>query len=544
VIRPALAVVLVFVAIGCRSRSSADAATPLPVSTQWLNGEVLPESGTPRDGGTLTVRVMLEPATLNYLDDSSHDAWLFRMTGRTVVEPLIELAPDGALTPGLAASWAESADHLTTTLTLRAASFSSGAPFTSADVLATLTVVMDPTKPTAGIRGEFPTLAAWKAVDERTVVLTWKSPSAFALRALTRVPILSKAQLGGEWADIGRTPIGTGPYTVESWERGQRLTLKRRDGIGGAWLDRIVYRVVKDHTAAGAMFEKGEFDVMTNITPALWRALEGPAAEWARRDWHRIRSLDNSYSYIAWNQRRSGLDDVQVRRALAHLYDAKTVTRVIDLELELPTTCPYYRDGDSCSRQVKPIPFDPAAARALLGDAGFVDSDGDGVRERGDAKLEFTFLLPANSVRLGRLVPLLQEQYRSAGIALNIERVETTTLSARIFKRDFDIMSRVWTEFDREQELSQMFHSSQIDGGSNSVGFNDPEADRLIDSIRLEFDVTRRRALEQQLHERLYSLQPYLFMTNRQSLDAVKQRVHGLQPSVAWYDLRRVWVQD
>ena len=76
------------------------------------------------------------------------------------------------------------------------------------------------------------------------------------------------------------------------------------------------------------------------------------------------------------------------------------------------------------------------------------------------------------------------------------------------------------------------------------MGFNDPEADRLIDSIRLEFDVTRRRALEQQLHERLYSLQPYLFMTNRQSLDAVKQRVHGLQPSVAWYDLRRVWVQD
>lgn len=539
-------VVLLLLACACRSRSAADAAVPqaAPISERWLRGEPTEESGTPRDGGTLVVRVMLEPATLNYLDDGSHDAWLFRMAGRTVTETLIELAPDGTLTPGLATRWTESADHLVTTFTLREATFSNGAPFTANDAVATLDVVMDSKRPTAAIRGELPTLATWKAVDPRTLVLTWRSASAFSLRGLTRVPVLSKGQLEGDWAEIGRNPIGTGPFALESWERGQRLTLKRRANVGGAWVEKIVFRVVKDHTAAGAMFEKGEFDLMTNITPALWRALEKPDADWARRDWNRIRSLDNSFSYVAWNQRRAGLDDVQVRRALAHLYDAKTVTKVIDLELELPTTCPYFHGSDSCSKAVQQIPFDPAAAKALFADAGYVDSDGDGVRDRNGTRLEYTFLLPANSVRLGRLVPLLQEQYRAAGVALNIERVETTTLSARVVKRDFDIVSRVWTEFDREQDQYQLFHSSQIDGGSNAVGFRDPETDRLIDSIRLEFDVAKRRTLEQQLHERLYSLQPLLFMTNRQSLDAAKHRVHGLQPSVAWYDLRRVWVQD
>jgi len=127
---------------------------------------------------------------------------------------------------------------------------------------------------------------------------------------------------------------------------------------------------------------------------------------------------------------------------------------------------------------------------------------------------------------------------------MEIERVETTTLSARVAKRDFDVVSRVWTEFDREQELTQMFHSSQIEKGSNFVGYSNAEVDRLIDEVHREFDEGKRRALERSLHEKLYAEQPYLFMTNRQSLDAAKRRVHGLQPSLLWYDLRRVWVSN
>jgi peptide/nickel transport system substrate-binding protein len=118
------------------------------------------------------------------------------------------------------------------------------------------------------------------------------------------------------------------------------------------------------------------------------------------------------------------------------------------------------------------------------------------------------------------------------------------SLSARVARRDFDVVSRVWTEFDREQDLFQNFHSSQRDGGANFAGYSNEEADRLIEQIRGEFEVSKRRALERQLHERLYADQPYLFMTARQSLDAAKRRVHGLQPSLLWYDLRRVWVSD
>lgn len=517
------------------------------LSAEWLEGRLPVETGAPRDGGTLVVRAMSEPATLNYLDDGSRDGWLNRITSRLVTDSLLEVSPTTyELVPGLAAKWSESDDHRVTTLTLReGVTFSDGHLLDAADVIATLDVVMDPKRPTGATRGEIPGLAKWRAVDAKTIELTWSTPSPLALRGLSRFPIFSARQLAGDWAALGQHPIGTGPFTFGAWDRGSAITLERRPGAGVP-LEKIVFRFVKDHTAAAALFEKGEFDLMTNIQPVLWRGMERdePAMAWAKRDWKRIRSLDNSYSYMAWNEQKPIFADVRVRQALASLYDSKLIARIVDLDLEVPTTCPYYRDGDSCSKDAASFSFSPERAKALLADAGFVDGDGDGVRERDGQKLEFQFLLPATSVRLAKVVPMYQEQLRAAGIKLEVQKVETTTLPARIAKRDFDVVSRVWTEFDREQDLFQTFHSSQRDAGTNFSGYASAEADALIEQIRAEFDVTKRRALERKLHERLAIDQPYLFMTARQSLDAAKHRVHGLQPSLLWYDLRRVWVSD
>ncbi len=543
-----LSLLLAFLSLaGCRSSSGADAAVVVPpvATADWLEGRLPPDREAPRDGGTLVVRVMSEPGCLNQLADGCRDAWVSRMTNRLVTQTLLSAsATEAALKPELASEWTQSPDHAVSTFTLRrGVSFSDGSKLTSADVIATLDAVMDPKRETGALRGEISALTSWKALDAERVELRWSKPSPFALRALARVPILSTKELAGDWKGI--KPIGTGPFVIEKWERGQTLTLKRRPG-GAAWLDRIVFRFVKDHTAAGAMFERGEFDLMTNLTPALWKSLETaqPQTAWARRDWNRIKSLDNSYSYIAWNEARPFFADVRVRRALAHLYDAKLISKVVDLDLELPTTCPYLRTGDSCDRGVQPLPFSPETARALLADAGFKDSDDDGVLERDGLPLRFSFLLPSTQVRLGKLVPMLQEQLEPVGIEVQLEKVETSSLSARVARRDFDVVSRLWTEFDREQDLFPMFHSSQIDGGSNWIGYANPDVDRLIEQVRGEFDDAKRHQLEQRLHAQLYADQPYLFMTSRQSLDAAKKRVHGLRPSVLWYDLRAVWVSD
>ena len=530
---------------GCRSASAPDAAASAAVSAEWLEGRPRAETGTPTDGGTLVVRVMSEPGGLNFLDDAFHDAWVARMTRPLVVESLLTVDPGAfALKPGLAGAWEERDGHTLTRFTLRAgATFSSGAAVTAADVVATVTDVLNPKRPTGAARGEVAGLAGCAAKDERTVECTWTKPSPSAFRALARLPIYSAAQLAGDWAELAKAPIGSGPYVVKAWERGTSLTLERRPG-GASHVERIIFRFVKDHTVAAALFEKGEFDLMTNIQPALWRAMESaePKFAWAKT-YTRLRTADNSFSYIAWNEAVPAFADVRVRRALAHLYDAKLMAKLVDLDLELPTSCPYLNGSDSCEPGLGPLPFSPPAAEALLADAGFVDSDNDGVLERDGKPLRFTFLLPSASVRLGKLVPLLQEQLKPVGIEMNIEKVETATLSARVARRDFEAVSRVWTELDREHDVFPYFHSSQVDGGTNFIGFADPQLDALLEQVRAEFDVAKRRELERAVHRRLVETQPYLFMTNRQTLDAAKSRVHGLVPSVAWYDLREVWVQ-
>jgi peptide/nickel transport system substrate-binding protein len=537
-VRVAVALLTLTLVLGCRSRSHADAAVALDPA--WLAGTPPAETASPTPGGTLVVRVMSEPGGLNPLDDAFRDGWVTRITNRLILETLVVVQPtDFSLAPGLA-TWVESADHRRVTFTLRAATFSDGSALRADDVVASIAAVMNPVRPTGVLRGELAGLASWQATGPTTVMLEWANPTPFSLRALSHVPILRAADLAAaDWSKLAHAPIGTGPYVLSSWERGQALTLTHRTGAPG-FVEQITFRFVKDHTVAATLFEQGEFDVMTNLQPAQWRQLEGPSGAWAQRGYARLLSVDNSFSYIAWSERHPALADVRVRQALSHLYDAALISRVVDLGLELPTSCPFLRGSDSCDPTLVPS-YSVDTARTLLRDAGFTERDG--VLERDGVPFAFTFLLPATSVRLGKLVPLLQEQFKAVGIDMKLEKVETATLSARQAKRDFDAISRVWTEFDREEDLFPLFHSSQRDGGANVTGFSDPEVDRLLETLHGEFEPTKRRALERQLHRAIVERQPLLIMTARQSLDMAKKRVHGLTPSLTWYDLTKVWVE-
>jgi peptide/nickel transport system substrate-binding protein len=543
-VKRTLLIALVTVSCGrCRSLAPSDGGT---LSASWLEGRPEVETQLPKYGGTLVVRSMVEPVTLNGLEGiSSRETWTLRITRNLVTESLIALDPSTlALVPQLAVRWEDASDHRKTTFFLRRdRRFHDGRALTARDVIATLEAVSDATRPTAAIRQDFGSLESFRAIDDFTVELTWREPSPFALRQVAQLPILCATQLAGDWSALAKAPMGTGPFRVDAWDKGSQLTLTR---VGEAFLDRIVFRFVKDHTIATSMLERGEFDLMTAVQPTVWRGLEAPTPKnvWAQQGYRRLVSVDNSYSYIAWNEARPVFQDLRVRKALAHLYPGELVERSVDLGLEKQTTCPYWVLGPQCDTSVQPFTFSVAAAQALLADAGFIDSDGDGIRERGEVALRFSFLVPATSVRLGKVVPLLQEQARAAGADVVIEQVDIATLSTRVSSRDFDVVSRVWTESDLESDLFGTFHSSACDGGSNFIGYSSAEADRLMESIRREWNEPKRRELERALHRQLYADQPYLFMTSRRSLDLAKHRVHGLSPSLLWYDLRRVWVDN
>ncbi len=541
----------------CPSGGQPQVAAPPPAPTKaWLEG-VAPAADpaeVPAKGGSLVIRVPVEPGGLNRLHDQQRDGYMVRYTTGTLLESLFELdrdtAPRYALKPLLAESFTQSEDRLTHTFKLRkGVRFHDGQPFGAKDVKAVMDAVMNPKNLTVQARAQFINLARYEAPDDRTFVLHWKRPDYFGFRNFaTALPIGPASALKGDFNTLpyNRAPIGTGPFKFQGWETGKAITLVRNEGYWGEppYLDKLVLRFVKDDTVAAQLWERGEFDLMTKIVPSMWRALEAPEPrnDWALQGYHRILSPQNNYSFIAWNEERPMFKDKRVRRALAMLYPYDRVAKNLEMGLEPRTTCPFLKGSLNCDPEVEanPIRHDPSAAKKLLAEAGWTDANGDGVLEKDGAPFRFTFLITAQSVKAARLVPLLQEELRKAGIDVEIETVEWAVYTERLIKHRFDVAVFIWTAQDVEQDQFPVFHSTQTQG-ANYIAYSNPEVDRLTLEVRGEFDDEKRSEINRTLHRLLYEDQPYTFLTTRPDLDAAKVDLRGIKPALNFYDLRKVW---
>lgn len=533
---------LVALLSSCSKCASERPADPTP---EWLAGAFVPEEPkTPHQGGTLTVRFPTEPLGFTRFHDRLGEGLIVRATTGTIYECLARLDPehpDGPVVPLLAKSAKVVKTRLEVSL-LPGIVFHDGSPFTSADVKAVLDTIVDEKNPTVSMRSSLGPIESVIATDELNVTITWKSPpSDFMVRTmLAGVPMLPSEALVGSFDElpIHRAPIGTGPFRFESFTPGDRVVFARFERHRTpALLDRLVFRIVKDDTIATQLWEKGELDVMTRIPPAMWVAVE--KAPWAFKGYQRWRIDENAYSWIGWNRQRPVFSDVRVRRALAMLYPAEIVSRTVELGLESRTACPFYVRSSSCDPSVVPLPFDPGAAAALLDEAGWRLVDGHRVKD--GKRLEFSFLLVTTSQRLTRVTALFQEQLAKAGITMTLEPVDGAQLVGRMRAHDFDAAALSWSSPDAVTDQYELFHSSQLEGGKNYVGLNDPEIDALLVQIRSAMG-NERRPLERQLHRKLFDDQVYLFLTARPALDAVKRRVHGLRPSLIGYDFSKAWV--
>ncbi len=541
--RAGLALLLSAAACRCQQREPV-------ASTEWLEGH-LPAASvatSTADGGTLTIRLSVEPAGLTRLHDRLNEAGMARFTVGPLLETLATRAVDdpSRLEPLLAAGWEWSGDALVLTLKPDV-TFHDGTPFGPGDVKATFDAILDAAHPTAAARSSLDGLGRVDVLDERRVRLQFERRSASAERsALLGIPMHAAHDLEGDFDTLGlhQHPNGTGPFRFISWKHGEAITLARNDRYHGARarLDLVVLRFVKDDTVAQQLWEQGAFDVMTRIPPATWRAIEHQA--WAIRGYARHRTLDDAYSWVGWNERRAVFADPRVRRALALLYPAEVVASQVELGLEPRTTCPYYRSATACDPAITPLPHDPAAAARLLDEAGWADHDGDGVRDRDGVPLAFTVLASSASAKFTKLLPLFQDALRPAGVAMSIERVDASAYVARLAAHDFDAGTLSWSSPSDAMDLFQIFHSSQAAAGSNYVGYANDDVDRWLAQIRHTADESARGALERQVHAKLFEDQVYLFLTLRPQLDALKRRVHGVRWRNGWYELGHLQVGD
>jgi len=342
--------------------------------------------------------------------------------------------------------------------------------------------------------------------------------------------------------------VGCGPYLLERWETGQQVVLRRKarwwaDTLEGvayeAYPDKLIYRVINDPNTAITNLKAQKLDVMNAIPAKDFIQLKANTGFTTHFNLHTPPMF--AYSYIGLNIRPQGrppvFTDRRVRRALAHLLDVDMLIKKFSYGMAQRITGPTYPMQRGAYNDTLPlIPYDPAKAAQLLDEAGWIDRDGDGIREKmidgRKVNLEFEILTNAgNEVRL-QIARILQQEAQKVGVKVNITSLDWSIFLERTKKHDFDAYIGGWIGSHNPQDLKQIWHSkSWAEGGSNYVGFGNDETDRIIELIREELDKTRRDSLYRLFHAIVYEEQPYIFLTAPYERIAIHKRFRNAYTS-------------
>jgi peptide/nickel transport system substrate-binding protein len=177
----------------------------------------------------------------------------------------------------------------------------------------------------------------------------------------------------------------------------------------------------------------------------------------------------------------------------------------------------------------------------LLHAVGFEDHDGDGLLDRDGLPFDFEFLISAGSKFAEQLATLLQENLKRVGIKMRIRKLEWAVFIQKIQSHEFDACTLGWS-LGWDADPFQVWHSSQAEKGSNFVGFQNEEADHLIEDARKEFDADKRHRMFHRLHEIIHVEQPYTFLFTTEALVAVDRRFANVQVYPLGMAPREWWV--
>ncbi|HID80790.1 MAG TPA: ABC transporter substrate-binding protein [Chromatiales bacterium] len=465
-----------------------------------------------------------------------------------VLESLLIRNPDTLEWEGLIArSWQVSDDGLVITFQLRDdVAFSDGKPVTADDVVFTFNFIMNESIAAPRQRSYLEKIKSVTATNPHEVVFTFSEPYFESLSLAGGLSIMAQhfyesyLDKPEEFNQSKGLLLGSGPYRLvdpKGWTPDKGFVELQRNprywGDVQPSFNRIIWRVIENETAELTAFRNGEIDSY-NARPIEYKNLKNDEQIKKNSNNYEYMSPIVGYSYIGWNQSRKGkptwFADKRVRQAMTYLTDRKRIIDEIMLGYGEVAISPFNPRTAQHNPALKPREYALEKAKALLDEAGFKDSDGDGVLEDSEGKpFEFELVVFQDNKDSNRTVLLLKDLYARAGIKLIPKPTEWSVMLDLLDKKDFDAITLGWTS-GLETDIYQMFHSSQTKaGGDNFIGYKNPELDELIDKARATVDEEKRMPLWQKAEAIMFEDQPYTFLMRRKRLAFIDKRIKNLQ---------------
>lgn len=397
-----------------------------------------------------------------------------------------------------------------------------GVPFTSADVKFTVDAINSPSYNPESTDG-FDRITSVDTPDSLTAVVHYKE--AYAPYEIQFVRgALPKHVLEGKDIDnateYNRNPLGTGPYKVTEWKTGEYILLDKVDhywrGAEYPKIKRILFKFIPNTTTRINQLKSGEAHVAALVPWDKYRELKDVPGLTIHQ------MMGNSYEHITLNERTvEAFKDVRVRRALIHAIDRELLTKtvldglapVIDGAIQ-PLSWAY-------TDSVRKYPFDVAQAKALLDEAGWKDSNGDGIRDKGGKPLAFTLMTQAGFAIRENIAQAVQRQLKDVGVDVKIQLVDGTSISSLWFEGKFDAMLH-WWHMPSDPEITLFFASDRTPPAGRNINYiADDSLDKLLYASDRTVAQGPRRALLVAAQQRLAELAPEIPLYNVTRLDAV-----------------------
>ena len=519
-------------------------------------------------GGSLIRPVSADTGNLNYLiNNDAYASEFYSLCNSPLAER--NYAKPEIFQPMLAESWKISSDRKTYYIKLRPQIFwqsyidpDSGKevapkPVTARDFKFFVDVVRNKDVNASALRVYYKDLDDIEVIDDLEMAVRWKTAKYGNLSStLTMMPLPEHFYCSADGSFDGkkfnndhkrnRMIVGCGAYRFVRWDKNSRLIFERNENYWGRNygimppLKKLVYEFIQHPNTRFQALLAGKIG-QSPLTPEQWTR-KSQSEEFKKANLRKYRYLSSSYFYIGYNLKKPLFQDKKVRQALTMLVDRDRIIRDIYNNEAQTVIGPFAPNSAYYDNSIKPWPCDVEKAKKFLAEAGWKDTDNDGILEKDGKKFVFSILAVASHPIQEKMLPLIKENMAKAGVDMKIQTIEWSVYLQRLMSRDFEVCTLGWTS-PIDPEPYQLWHSSQADiqGSSNHIGFKNKKADELIEKLQVTFDMDERIRLAREFQQLIHEEQPYTFLFAPYALNALSERYCNFRqfplgaPSEIWY---------
>ena len=436
---------------------------------------------------------------------------------RQIYETLVAIDDQGNVIPSLAKK-IDRVDGKTYRFTLKkGVKFHNGETLTADDALFSLNRAYEKGASVRHIMGVIDP-AGFKKIDDLTFeVKTTEAMSSF-LPALTHFGggvIINKKAVEAAGDDYGFKPVGTGPFKLVNWRKGDRMELARFEGYHGTKPEfaKMVLRVIPEASNRTIELESGDIDISFEIS-----SLDVSRVK-ANKNLELLTLVDTATTYMGFNCSKAPYDNVKLRQALSLAINVPASVKAVFRGNAYPAYGPIAPNVKYSNTDLKVTKANIAKAKKLLAEAGYPNG------------LTTTLWTNSKKVRVD-MATIIQAQLKKIGVTVKIQVLEWGAYLQGLKDNKHELFIVGWTcqTPDPDMAVYPTFHSSQI-GGNNFAAFGDPEVDALLDKARITPDGEARKAIYFDIQDMLREKAPWVFLANKKIAYGVQNYIEGFVPS-------------